>query len=129
METSQRRPKEPCPRHADSGVARDDRNIRHERQLESSTQCIAAHLGHCCFRVPLKVVVKRKGPSIDRQLPALARSTLPLSVCPVAVRFLRVGTVPSVRVVHIGPSAEDTAFTSQYNDFYVVVICQLIKVL
>jgi hypothetical protein len=74
-------------------------------------------------------VVKLEGPSVHGQFAALARSTAPSSLCPVAVRLLRLGAVPRIRVVHIGAGAEDAALTSQDHDLDVVVIRQLIKVL
>ena len=98
-------------------------------KLEPSAQCVATHLGHGHFRVPLKVVVKLERSSINGQLPALARSTVPSALCPVPIRLLRLGAVPSIGIVHIGAGAEDTTFTPEYHDFDVVVICELVQVL
>src|SRR5271168_1409972 len=109
METPQGRAEEAGPGHADNRVGCDNRDVRHQGQLESSAQRIATHLRHGRLRIALKVVVKLEGPPIHGQLAALAWPTTPSSLCPVTVRLLCLGAVPRIRVVHIGAGAEDTA--------------------
>jgi hypothetical protein len=72
-------------------------------------------------------VVEVEGLAIHRQAPALARSA-PLLTALIAIRLLSIGAVPRVGIAHIGTRTEDTAFTPQDDDLYIVVPRKLVEI-
>ncbi len=66
MERAERWAEEASRRHADQGVARDDCDVCHERQLESAAERIAAHLGNGHLRIADELVVEVERLAVNR---------------------------------------------------------------
>ena len=101
--------------HADLGVAADDRDVGHERELEAAAERIGLDLRHGHLRELAVLLVEAEGLAVDAEAAALAR--------PAGLALV----VPAVRVVHVRAGGEDAAGTANYQNLYVVIGGDLVK--
>ena len=127
MQAAQRRPQEAGGRHADLGVAGNDGNVCHQRDLEATAECIATDLSHRDLRKADQVVVEAERLAVHREPSALAG---PRSGRTSFTGRRVAGTplaVPAVGVVHVGTGAEHSVCPTQQHHGEIVIIRDAIQ--
>ena len=74
VEVPERGAEQPGPRHAEARVAADDREVRHQRQLERAAERVGLDLGDGDLREGQVLMVEAEGLAVDAETPPLARS-------------------------------------------------------